>query len=85
MPDMYWFHGMYRYSDRYATNWRALLAFLIGCIPPLPGFVNNIVVAGEGTTSVSIGGQHLFAIGYIYSFLYRWQLRIPCLTKLLTC
>ena len=59
VPDMYNFHGMYRYSPRFATNWRALLAFIIGCVPPLPGFVNNIVVAGHGTTSVSIGGQHL--------------------------
>jgi nucleobase:cation symporter-1, NCS1 family len=65
---MYDFHGIYRYSPRFATNWRAVAAFFIGCIPPLPGFVNSIVVAGNGTTSVSLGGQHLFAIGYIYSF-----------------
>ncbi|RVX70826.1 hypothetical protein B0A52_05477 [Exophiala mesophila] len=69
VPDMYNFHGMYRYSPRFATNWRALLAFIIGCVPPLPGFVNNIVVAGHGTTSVSIGGQHLYSIGYVYSFV----------------
>ncbi|KAL6249940.1 hypothetical protein RBB50_002241 [Rhinocladiella similis] len=67
--DMYQFHGIYRYSPKFATNWRALAAFIIGCIPPLPGFVNNIVVAGHGTTSVSLGGQRLFAIGYIYSFV----------------
>lgn len=61
VPDMYWFHGIYRYSPKFASNWRALAAFLIGCIPPLPGFVNNIVVAGSknASTSVSIGGQHL--------------------------
>ncbi|ORY09224.1 permease for cytosine/purines, uracil, thiamine, allantoin-domain-containing protein [Clohesyomyces aquaticus] len=69
VPDMYNFHGMYRYSPKYATNWRAVAAFFIGCIPPLPGFVNNIVVAGLEKTSVSLGGQHLFAIGYIYSFV----------------
>ncbi|KAH8881804.1 hypothetical protein GQ53DRAFT_701752 [Thozetella sp. PMI_491] len=68
VPDMYNFHGMYRYSQRYGSNWRAVLAFFIGCIPPLPGFVDNIVVAGDGTTGVSEGGQHLFNIGYIYSF-----------------
>ncbi|KAK4616987.1 uncharacterized protein CLAFUR5_04956 [Fulvia fulva] len=68
VPDMYNFHGIYRYSPKYATNWRAAAAFFIGCVPPLPGFVNNIVVAGGQTTGVSIGGQHLFAIGYIYSF-----------------
>ncbi|KAJ2982281.1 hypothetical protein NQ176_g1483 [Zarea fungicola] len=69
VPDMYNFHGIYRYSAKAATNWRALLAFLIGCIPPLPGFVNNIAVSGGKSTSVSVGGQNLFAIGYIYSFV----------------
>ncbi|KAL5438606.1 hypothetical protein PMIN06_010205 [Paraphaeosphaeria minitans] len=68
VPDMYHFHGIYRYSPKFASNWRAVVAFFIGCIPPLPGFVHNIVVAGNGTTGVSLGGQHLFAIGYIYSF-----------------
>jgi NCS1 family nucleobase:cation symporter-1 len=59
VPDLYNFHGIYRYSPRYASNWRAVAAFFIGCVPPLPGFVNNIVVAGDGKTSVSLGGQHL--------------------------
>jgi len=69
VPDMYNFHGIYRYSPRYATNWRAVAAFVIGCIPPLPGFINNIVEAGLGTTKVSLGGQYLFDIGYLYSFI----------------
>ena len=61
VPDMYDFHGIYRYSPRFASNWRAVSAFIIGCIPPLPGFVNNIVMAGGPghDKSVSIGGQHL--------------------------
>jgi NCS1 family nucleobase:cation symporter-1 len=59
VPDMYNFHGMYRYSPKYASNWRAVAAFFIGCVPPLPGFVNNIVAAGNGKTGVSVGGQHL--------------------------
>ncbi|KAF2000822.1 hypothetical protein P154DRAFT_545377 [Amniculicola lignicola CBS 123094] len=69
VPDMYDFHGMYRYHPKFGTNWRAVVAFIIGCIPPLPGFVNNIVVAGHGTTGVSIGGQRIFSIGYLYSFV----------------
>ncbi|KIW05845.1 hypothetical protein, variant [Verruconis gallopava] len=69
VPDMYNFHGMYRYSPKFASNWRAVVAFFIGCIPPLPGFVDNIVRAGGSKTSVSLGGQHLFNIGYIYSFV----------------
>ena len=59
VPDMYNFHGIYRYSPRYASNWRAVAAFFIGCTPPLPGFVNSIVIAGNGKTGVSAGGQHL--------------------------
>ncbi|PPJ57400.1 hypothetical protein CBER1_01398 [Cercospora berteroae] len=68
VPDMYNFHGIYRYSPKFASNWRAVAAFFIGCIPPLPGFADNIQRAGGGRTGVSIGGQHLFAIGYVYSF-----------------
>lgn len=59
VPDMYKFHGIYRYSPKFATNWRAVAAFFIGCAPPLPGFVNNIVDSGGDITSVSIGGRHL--------------------------
>ena len=59
VPDMYNFHGIYRYSQKWGTNWRAVAAFFIGCIPPLPGFVDNIVKAGGSTTSVSTEGQHL--------------------------
>ncbi|KAF7545566.1 hypothetical protein G7046_g9535 [Stylonectria norvegica] len=69
VPDMYNFHGIYRYSPKFATNWRAVVAFFVGCAPPLPGFVNNIVVSGGNVTGVSVGGQHIFAIGYVYSFI----------------
>lgn len=69
VPDMYNFHGIYRYSPKFGSNWRAVVAFFIGCVPPLPGFVNNIVVAGMGKTGVSVGGQRLFNIGYLYSFV----------------
>jgi hypothetical protein len=69
---MYNFHGIYRYHPKLASNWRAVTAFFIGCIPPLPGFVNNIVVAGGQTTGVSLGGQHL----YVY---------MPCLSAFLLC
>ncbi|KAK3329247.1 permease for cytosine/purines, uracil, thiamine, allantoin-domain-containing protein [Apodospora peruviana] len=69
VPDMYNFHGIYRYHPKLASNWRAVAAFFIGCAPPLPGFVENIVVAGGGKTSISEGGLHIFHIGYIYSFV----------------
>ncbi|KAK3624801.1 hypothetical protein LTR56_020766 [Elasticomyces elasticus] len=65
VPDMYNFHGMYRYSARWATNWRSVVALIIGFAPPLPGFIHNI----ESGIRVSSGGQNIFAIGYIYSFV----------------
>ncbi|QDS75857.1 hypothetical protein FKW77_001555 [Venturia effusa] len=68
VPDMYNFHGIYKYG-RFGTNWRAFVAFWFGCVPPLPGFVNNIVAAGNEKTGVSLGGQRLFNIGYLYSFV----------------
>lgn len=66
VPDMYNFHGMYRYSARYATNWRSVVALIIGFVPPLPGFINSVSL---NTIDISDGGKHLFAIGYIYSFI----------------
>jgi NCS1 family nucleobase:cation symporter-1 len=75
VPDMYNFHGMYRYSARYATNWRSVVAMMIGFLPPLPGFINSVSL---NTISITSGGKHLFAIGYIYSFfaagLFYWAL-----------
>jgi len=59
VPDMYDFHGIYRYSPKFGTNWRAVIAFFIGCTPALPGFVDNIQQAGGQKTGVTIGGQHL--------------------------
>jgi NCS1 family nucleobase:cation symporter-1 len=71
VPDMYDFHGIYRYSAKYATNWRAIAALAVGFAPPLPGFISNIVISQQVDPKpiVAAGGQHLFAIGYIYSFI----------------
>lgn len=71
VPDMYDFHGIYRYSAKYATKWRSIAALVVGFAPPLPGFISNIVVSQQEdpTPIVNAGGQHLFAIGYIYSFI----------------
>jgi NCS1 family nucleobase:cation symporter-1 len=56
VPDMYNFHGIYRYSARYATNWRSVVALIIGFAPPLPGFINSVSL---NTIDVSSGGKHL--------------------------
>ena len=56
VPAMYDFHGMYRYSPKYATNWRSVVALIMGFAPPLPGFINSVSL---NTISVSEGGKHL--------------------------
>jgi NCS1 family nucleobase:cation symporter-1 len=56
VPDMYDFHGMYRYSAKYATNWRSVVALIMGFLPPLPGFINSVSL---GTINISLGGKHL--------------------------
>ncbi|THW90494.1 hypothetical protein D6D15_04518 [Aureobasidium pullulans] len=66
VPDMYRFDGIYRYSPKFGTNWRAVVALVVGFLPPLPGFANSI---DQGKLGVSLEGQHIFAIGYMYSFV----------------
>jgi hypothetical protein len=56
---MYNFHGIYRYSPRYATNWRSVVALIIGVTPPLPGFINSVSL---NTINVSEGGKHLYVL-----------------------
>jgi len=56
VPDMYDFHGMYRYSAKYATNWRSVVALIMGFLPPLPGFINSVSL---NTINISSGGKHL--------------------------
>lgn len=68
VPDMYNFQGIYKYG-KFGTNWRSVVAFVIGFLPPFPGFIQSIIEAGGDTANVSEGGQNLFAIGYIYSFV----------------
>lgn len=61
VPDMYNFRGIYRYSAKYATNWRAVVALIIGFAPPLPGFISNIVTSQQKVPKpiVGLGGQDL--------------------------
>jgi len=53
---MYRFDGIYRYSPKYATNWRSVVALIVGFAPPLPGFVDSI---DQGQTGVALAGQHM--------------------------
>lgn len=55
--------GMYAY-ERWGTNWRAVVAFVVGFVPLLPGFANAVSGA-----LVPDGALHLYALGYWYGFL----------------
>lgn len=54
--------GIYRYND-IGINWRAVVAFLVGVAPSLPGFVNGI------DPSIDVGvGVHPYQIGWLLGF-----------------
>lgn len=49
-------HGIYRYTA--GVNWRALVAFVVGVVPNLPGFIQSInpsIDAGVGARPYSFG------------------------------
>jgi NCS1 family nucleobase:cation symporter-1 len=49
-------HGIYRYS--YGCNWRAIVAFLVGVVPNLPGLINSInpsIEVGDGASPYHFG------------------------------
>ena len=64
VPDMYTPKGMYAY-ERWGTNWRAAVAFVIGFAPLLPGFAKAVT----STISVSDGASHIYNLGYLYGFM----------------
>lgn len=54
--------GIYRYT--YGVNWRAIIAFLVGVAPTLPGFINTI------NPKINVGvGVHPFQFGWILGFV----------------
>jgi nucleobase:cation symporter-1, NCS1 family len=64
IPDMYRPDGIYAY-EKWGTNWRAAVAFVVGFAPLLPGFAQAV----NPTVSVSNGAANIYAIGYLYAFL----------------
>lgn len=53
--------SIYRYS--HGVNWRAILAFVVGIAPTLPGFINSI------NNNVKVGvGVHPYQFGWLLSF-----------------
>ena len=55
-------HSIYRYSG--GCNWRAVVAFLVGVAPSLPGFINTI------NPKINVGvGVHPYQFGWILGFV----------------
>ena len=55
-------YGIYRYT--YGVNWRAVVAFLVGIAPSLPGFVNGI------NSNIDVGsGIHPYQFGWLLGFV----------------
>ena len=54
-------NSIYRYWD--GMNWRAILAFIVGVVPSLPGLINAV------TPSISAGvGVHPYQFGWLLGF-----------------
>ncbi|KAK9461358.1 permease for cytosine/purines, uracil, thiamine, allantoin-domain-containing protein [Lipomyces oligophaga] len=55
--------GIYRYN-KYGTNPRALVAWIVGWIPTFPGFLHSV----NSNINVIIPMQHLYELSYFYGF-----------------
>jgi NCS1 family nucleobase:cation symporter-1 len=64
VPEMYRPHGIYAY-EKYGTNWRAAVAFVVSFVPLLPGFAKAVTSSIE----VSDGASHLYSLAYLYGFI----------------
>lgn len=62
--ELYDSNGIYRYN-KWGTNWRAFIAFFIGWVPLLPGFIPTV----NSHITVSAGVTHLYNVAYFYGTL----------------
>lgn len=56
--------SFYMFGSRYGTNWRAVVAYLLGMVPNFPGFIASV---GGGT--VPVGAMHVFRLNYFVGWL----------------
>ncbi|KAF7289577.1 F-box domain-containing protein [Mycena chlorophos] len=62
ISSMYEPDGRYKYWN--GINWRAVVAFIVGFIPTIPGLVGRL------DPSLSIGGtSHIFDFGWLYAYI----------------
>lgn len=56
-------NSIYRYNA-YGMNWRAILAFVVGVAPSMPGFINSI------NSGIEVGvGVHPYQFGWLLGFV----------------
>lgn len=55
--------GSYYMYNRYGTNWRAVVAYVIGIIPNFPGFIGSVGPA------VPIGAMRVYYLNYFVGYL----------------
>ncbi|KAH8900424.1 hypothetical protein GQ53DRAFT_708244 [Thozetella sp. PMI_491] len=67
IPAMYDPHGRYRYW--YGINWRAMLAFLVGFSPNLPGLIYTIGGTTGSSISISAEAKHLYSFNWLFGFV----------------
>jgi len=60
VPGLYRAHGRYRYN-KYGTNWRAAIAFLVSVVPNIPGMAASV------NPSLDVGGA-----SKLYDMFYFW-------------
>ncbi|KAH6713649.1 permease for cytosine/purines, uracil, thiamine, allantoin-domain-containing protein [Leptodontidium sp. MPI-SDFR-AT-0119] len=61
--DMYRPDGTYAYS-KYGTNWRAVVAFLVGFVPLLPDFARSV----NPKVDIGDGPMDFYYLGHFYGF-----------------
>ncbi|SCU95151.1 LADA_0G13850g1_1 [Lachancea dasiensis] len=57
--------SIYMYGNRFGVNWRALVAYLCGLVPNMPGFVGTV---GDNIY-VPMGAIKLYYLNYLIGFL----------------
>lgn len=57
-------NSIYMYGNRYGTNWRAVVAYLLGIVPNFPGFLGSV-----GVKNITIGAMHVYRLNYFVGYL----------------
>ncbi|CCD25415.1 allantoin permease NDAI_0F00960 [Naumovozyma dairenensis CBS 421] len=66
----------YMFGNKFGINWRALVAYLCGVAPNLPGFIGDV---GAPTVTVSEGAMRIYYLSYPVGFM------VSCLIYVTLC